>query len=37
MIQDVDLAGNAYIRNDGDRLVRLRPDWVDRPRRLRCS
>lgn len=29
MIQDVDLAGNAYIRRDADRLVRLRPDWVD--------
>jgi HK97 family phage portal protein len=29
MIQDADLAGNAFIRNDGDRLVRLRPDWVD--------
>lgn len=28
MIQDADLAGNAYVRNDGDRLVRLRPDWV---------
>lgn len=28
MIQDADLAGNAYLRNDGDRLVRLRPDWV---------
>src|SRR4051812_42919222 len=28
MIQDADLAGNAFIRNDGDRLVRLRPDWV---------
>lgn len=28
MIQDADLAGNAYIRKDPDRLVRLRPDWV---------
>lgn len=28
MIQDVDLAGNAYIWNAGDQLVRLRPDWV---------
>jgi phage portal protein BeeE len=28
MIQDVDLAGNAYIRDAGDQLVRLRPDWV---------
>ncbi len=29
MIQDADLAGNAYVRRDPDRLVRLRPDWVD--------
>jgi phage portal protein BeeE len=28
MIQDADLAGNAYIWNTGDQLVRLRPDWV---------
>lgn len=28
MIQDVDLAGNSYIVNEGDRLRRLRPDWV---------
>lgn len=28
MIQDVDLAGNAYIWDAGYRLVRLRPDWV---------
>lgn len=28
MIQDADLAGNAYIWNTGTRLVRLRPDWV---------
>jgi len=28
MIQDVDLAGNCYIVNEGDRLRRLRPDWV---------
>lgn len=28
MIQDVDLAGNAYIWNTGEQLVRLRPDWV---------
>lgn len=28
MIQDVDLAGNAYITRSGDRLIRLRPDWV---------
>lgn len=29
MIQDSDLAGNAFIRKDTDRLVRLRPDWTD--------
>lgn len=29
MIQDADLAGNAFIRSDDDRLVRLRPDWTD--------
>lgn len=28
MIQDVDLAGNCYLINEGDRLRRLRPDWV---------
>jgi phage portal protein BeeE len=28
MIQDVDLTGNAYIRDAGTQLVRLRPDWV---------
>lgn len=28
MIQDVDLAGNAYIVRQKDRLARLRPDWV---------
>lgn len=29
MIQDVDLAGNAYVwRAAPDRLVRLRPDWI---------
>jgi phage portal protein BeeE len=28
MIQDVDLAGNAYIWDAGTQLVRLRPDWV---------
>lgn len=28
MLQDVDLAGNAYVRDAGDRLERLRPDWV---------
>ena len=28
MIQDVDLAGNFYAVNEGDRLRRLRPDWV---------
>ena len=28
MIQDVDLAGNAYIVNEGGRLRRLRPDWT---------
>lgn len=29
MEQDVSLAGNAFIRRVGDRLERLRPDWVD--------
>lgn len=29
MIQDADLAGNFFVRQDADRLVRLRPDWVD--------
>jgi phage portal protein BeeE len=28
MIQDADLAGNAYIWNTGERLVRLRPEWI---------
>lgn len=28
MIQDADLAGNAYIWNTGEQLVRLRPEWV---------
>jgi len=28
MEQDVSLAGNSYIVNEGDRLRRLRPDWV---------
>lgn len=28
MEQDASLAGNAYIRNCGSRLERLRPDWV---------
>lgn len=28
MEQDASLAGNAYIRHAGDRLERLRPDWV---------
>jgi phage portal protein BeeE len=28
MIQDADLAGNAYIWDNGDHLVRLRPDQV---------
>lgn len=28
MLQDADLAGNAYITRIGDELVRLRPDWV---------
>lgn len=28
MLLDVDLAGNAYIARIGDRLRRLRPDWV---------
>ncbi|MES2360090.1 MAG: phage portal protein, partial [Gemmatimonadota bacterium] len=28
MIQDVDLSGNSYIVRTGDRLARLRPDWV---------
>lgn len=28
MIQDVDLAGNAYIWNIGDQLIRLRPDFM---------
>lgn len=29
MEQDVSLAGSAFIRNCGDHLERLRPDWVD--------
>lgn len=29
MEQDVSLAGNSYWTRRGDRLVRLRPDWVD--------
>lgn len=28
MIQDADLAGNAFIWDAGDQLVRLRPEWV---------
>ncbi|HEX6968612.1 MAG TPA: phage portal protein [Micromonosporaceae bacterium] len=28
MIQDADLAGNAYMAREGGRLRRLRPDWV---------
>jgi phage portal protein BeeE len=28
MIQDADLAGNAFVTRTGDRLARLRPDWV---------
>ncbi|EUA18464.1 gp4 domain protein [Mycobacterium xenopi 3993] len=28
MIQDADLAGNAYLTRQGDEIVRLRPDWV---------
>lgn len=28
IIQDADLAGNAYWMRDGNELVRLRPDWV---------
>jgi len=27
-IQDADLAGNAFFLRRGDRIVRLRPDWV---------
>ena len=33
MEQDVSLAGNAFIHRDGDRLRRLRPDWVGIVRR----
>ncbi|MET8265947.1 phage portal protein [Micromonospora arida] len=29
MIQDADLAGNAYVAREGGRLRRLRPDWVE--------
>lgn len=28
MLQDADLAGNAYIWDAGEQLVRLRPEWV---------
>lgn len=28
MLQDADLAGNAYVWNAGPQLVRLRPDWI---------
>lgn len=28
MVQDVDLAGNAYVMRIGDGVARLRPDWV---------
>lgn len=28
MMLDADLAGNAYIWDAGDQLVRLRPDWI---------
>jgi phage portal protein BeeE len=28
MIQDADLAGNAFVWDAGEQLVRLRPDWV---------
>jgi phage portal protein BeeE len=28
MIQDADLAGNAFVAKQGNTLVRLRPDWV---------
>lgn len=38
VIQDADLAGNAYWAREGDELVRMRPDWVDivlEPRRVR--
>lgn len=27
-IQDVDLAGNFYAARNGDRIMRMRPDWV---------
>jgi phage portal protein BeeE len=29
MIQDVDLSGNFYAVRDGNRIRRLRPDWVE--------
>lgn len=29
LIQDADLAGNAYWARDGSDVVRLRPDWVE--------
>ncbi|MFB6512109.1 phage portal protein [Streptomyces virginiae] len=38
VIQDADLAGNAYWARDGDELVRMRPDWVQivlEPRKFR--
>jgi hypothetical protein len=28
MLNDADLVGNAFVARRGDRLVRLRPDWV---------
>jgi phage portal protein BeeE len=28
MLQDADLAGNAYVWDSGSQLVRLRPDWI---------
>jgi phage portal protein BeeE len=37
MIQDTDLAGNAYIWDAGDQLVRLRPDWVTIVRALQVD
>lgn len=38
MIQDADLAGNAFLTVQGGEVVRMRPDWVDivvEPRMLR--
>lgn len=29
MVQHADIGGNAFVRRAGDRLVSLRPDWVD--------